>query len=529
VSHVRGCYDCDVLICGLGPTGLALALLLVRRGLTVIAVERDIDAHSLPRAAHIDHEIMRLFQELDVLDGIAGSVRQAPPYEFRAAGGDVLLRFDPDAAASPSGWANGYMIHQPGIERALRCKLAESPLAEMRSGTALETLAQDDYGVTAELSGPDGPAAVRTRYLVGCDGASSCVRGQLGIELDDGGFDEPWLVIDALVPDPDTAPRVNLQICDPARPTTCVVMSAGRHRWEFMLLPGETPEQVLDDSFIGTLLAPWHPDDAWRLERKAVYRFHALVAKSWRHDRVLLAGDAAHQMPPFAGQGMCSGLRDAANLAWKLDAVLRRGVTHDLLDSYQSERLPHVRAYIASAISMGQVVCLLDPEAAARRDAAMLAARARGGSALPPLQPPLLGAGCRLAGNPGAGELFPQPWAVTSNGTLRLDDVLEPGAWLIGAGVESARSGAAVEVTSVPLDSPRLAPFRTSIEAWLVARSAEAVLVRSDRYVFGTGMPQGLLDAFSAALKLADDWEARSSDGPSQRTASAGGLIRAPQ
>ncbi len=527
MSRVRGHYDCDVLICGLGPTGVALALLLVRRGITVVAVERSMDVHSLPRAAHIDHEIMRLFQELKVLDGIAGSIRQAPPYEFRAADGAVLLRFDPDAAGSPSGWASGYMIHQPGIEHALRSKLAESPLANVRPGTALETLAQDDDGITAGLSGPAGLAAVRARYLVGCDGASSCVRGQLGVELDDRGFDEPWLVIDALVPDPDAVPKVNLQICDPARPTTCVVMSAGRHRWEFMLLPGETPEQVLEDGFIASLLAPWKLGSACRLDRKAVYRFHALVARSWRQGRVLLAGDAAHQMPPFAGQGMCSGLRDAANLAWKLEAVLQRGVAHDLLDSYQSERLPHVQAYIAFAISMGQVVCMLDPGAAARRDAAMLAARARGGSALPPLQPPLLGAGCCLDGNPGAGELFPQPWAVTQDGTLRLDDVLGPGAWLIGAGSGSARSGAAVAVTSVLLDSPRLAPFRTSLEAWLAARGAEAVLVRPDRYVFGTGTPQGLLDAFGAALKLADDRGARSSDGPSQVTASAGGLIRA--
>jgi len=525
MSSTREHHDCDVLICGLGPTGLALALLLVRRGLTVIAVERDIDAHSLPRAAHIDHEIMRLFQELDVLDGIAGSVRQAPPYEFRAAGGDVLLRFDPDAAASPSGWANGYMIHQPGIERALRCKLAESHLAEMRPGTVLETLAQDDDGVTAELSGPDGPATVRACILVGCDGASSCVRGQLGIELDDGGFDEPWLVIDALVPDPDTAPRVNLQICDPARPTTCVVMSAGRHRWEFMLLPGETPEQVLDDSFIATLLAPWHPDDAWRVERKAVYRFHALVAQSWRHDRVLLAGDAAHQMPPFAGQGMCSGLRDVANLAWKLEAVLRRGVAYDLLDTYQSERLPHVRSTIAFAISMGHVVCLLDPEAAARRDAAMLAARAGGGSALPPLRSPSLGEGCRLAGNQSAGELFPQPWAVTPERALRLDDVLGQGAWLIGTGLEAARGSAPVPVTFVPLNDPRLVPFRTKLEAWLAACGAAAVLVRPDRYVFGTGLPQVLLDAFGAALMPADDPE-RTSDTLLQGTAPAGGLIR---
>ena len=446
---------------------------------------------------------MRLFQQLRVLDGIADSIRPAPPYEFRAADGSVLLRFDPDAARSPSGWATGYMIHQPGIERALRAKLTRSGLAELRLGADLETLAQDAGGVTVGLSSLAGPSTIRARYLVGCDGASSRVRESLGVELDDHGFDEPWLVIDALVLDAKAVPKVNLQICDPKRPTTCVLMSAGRHRWEFMMLPGETPEQVLDDGFIGGLLAPWNLGDAVKLDRKAVYRFHALVARSWREGRVLLAGDAAHQMPPFAGQGMCSGLRDAANLAWKLEAVLKRGAADDLLCTYQSERSPHVRAYIDFAIGMGRVVCTLDPAAAARRDAAMLAARAQGGSLIPPLRPPVLGGGCVLAGSPGAGELFPQPWAVTDKAALRLDDVLGQGAWLIGAFDRPARADAPPIVMSVPLDDPLLAPFRTKLEAWLATRSAEAVLVRPDRYVFGTGSPQALLDAFRAALPMA--------------------------
>lgn len=266
-------------------------------GVEVIAVERSMEVYPLPRAAHFDHEAMRLFQHLQVLDGSAGSVRPAPPYEFRAADGSVLLRFDPDVAGSPSGWAAGYMIHQPGIERALRTKLAGHELVEIRLGVALETLAQDAGGITAGLSGLGAPSTIRARYLVGCNGASSRVRETLGIELEDYGFDESWLVVDALVPDSEAVPKVNLQICDPARPTTCVLMSAGRHRWEFMMLPGETPEQALNDGFIQALLAPWLGSGV-TLDRKAVYRFHALVARSWREGRVLLAGDAAHQMPP---------------------------------------------------------------------------------------------------------------------------------------------------------------------------------------------------------------------------------------
>ena len=492
-------YDCDVLISGLGPTGIALALLLTGEGVSVIAVERATDVHPLPRAAHFDHEIMRLFQHLQVLDGIRSSIRAAPPYEFRAANGSVLLRFDPDASGSPSGWSTGYMIHQPGIERALRAALATSDLADLRLGHTLNSLACDADGVTAGLSSPSGRSTVRARYLIGCDGASSCVRNLIGVELDDYGFDEPWLVIDALAPDPEAVPEVNLQICDPRRPTTCVLTAAGRHRWEFMMLPGETTEQVLDDRFIATLLAPWNAAGL-TIDRKAVYRFHAVVARSWREGRVLLAGDAAHQMPPFAGQGMCSGLRDAANLAWKIKAVLRRGVADDLLDTYQPEREPHVRAYIDFAIGMGRVVCTLDRDAAERRDVAMLAARAQGGSLLPPIQSPVLGASRLLAASPGAGELFPQPWGRAAETVTRLDDVLGHGAWLIGAADQEPSPALLADIRVFALDAPLVAPFRAALEAWLATRGADAVLVRPDRYVFGTGRPGALLAAYDAAF-----------------------------
>jgi 3-(3-hydroxy-phenyl)propionate hydroxylase len=277
---------------------------------------------------------------------------------------------------------------------------------------------------------------------------------------------------------------VNLQVCDPERPTTCVLMGPGRHRWEFMLKPGETPEQAASDAFIQPLIDLWDCGPV-TLERRAVYRFHGLVAKTWRSGRVLLAGDAAHQMPPFAGQGMCSGLRDAANLAWKLAAVLD-GADDGLLDTYQTEREPHVRAFIELAIHMGRVVCTLDPEAAAQRDAAMLA----GPQASAPLPAPALGPGHVMA---GAGGLFIQTWADGQG----LDDVLGPGAWLI------ARDGAAPEagMTVVGLAEPRLAGHREALAAWLGQHGAAAVLVRPDRYVFGAGDPAALAAAWREPLE----------------------------
>lgn len=469
-------YDCDVLVAGLGPVGAALCALLAREGVSAIAVEKDGEVYPLPRAAHFDHEIMRLFQKLGIADEMEAASQVASVYEFRNAAGQVLMRYDLTAQGSPSGWAPSYMFHQPSLEVALRRTAAASPLIDLRLSRSLRSFSQDADGVTAIVDGPDGPETIRARWLIGCDGAKSPVREALGIGMSDYGFDEPWLVIDAVVSDPSRLPSVNLQICDPARPTTCVLMSKGRHRWEFMLLPGETPEDVLDDQLIRTLLEPWNCEDCVEIERKAVYRFHGRVAERWRDGRVLLAGDAAHQTPPFAGQGMCSGLRDVDNLAWKLAAVIRRGADPGLLDSYQTEREPPVRGVIELAIAMGRVVCIADPAAAAMRDAGMLAQRAAGHDAPPP--PSMnLGPGVTLDG--AGGEYFPQPWSLG----VRMDEVLGEGPWLIRRG---------------DLSATRLAPFAIDLDRWLTARGAEAVLVRPDRYVFGAGEPDRLLEAWAS-------------------------------
>jgi 3-(3-hydroxy-phenyl)propionate hydroxylase len=366
----------------------------------------------------------------------------------------------------------------------------------LRLGWSFETLTQDADGVSVALLGPDGPAAIRARYLVGCDGASSRVRGAVGGGLFDYGFDEPWLVVDVEVPPGCRTPGVNLQVCDPARPTTCVLSGPGRHRWEFMLLPGETPDDMLQDATIQGLIAPWDCGPV-EIERKAVYRFHGLVANRWRSGRVLLAGDAAHQTPPFAGQGMCSGLRDAANLAWKLEAVIEGEAKSDLLDTYQVEREPNARAYIELAIGMGRVVCTRDVAAAAARDAEMLARLASGAPALPSLTPPPLAAGCILAGSSGAGTLFPQPHHGSGPRRLRMDDVLANDAWLIS---RSPTEVAAERLEVLDLASELLSPFRKPLEAWLDEHRAEAVLVRPDRYVFGSGDPGALAAAWATSL-----------------------------
>jgi 3-(3-hydroxy-phenyl)propionate hydroxylase len=491
-------YDCDVLVVGLGPVGAVLTALLAERGVAVIALDKDVAPYPMPRAVHFDHEIMRIFQQLGVADQVSQHARDLPDYEFRAADGRVLMNLRPPRQ-TPSGWGGGYMFHQPGVEAVLRERLAVLPNADVRLGQRLDSLTQDANGVTAQVTTQAGAAALRARYLVGCDGAWSPVREAIGGGLFDYQFDEPWLVVDMQVPPGCNVPAVNIQLCDPARPTTCVLSGPGRHRWEFMLLPGETAEAMLDDAVVHDLMRPWDCGPV-RIERMAVYRFHGLVANRWRAGRVMIAGDAAHQTPPFAGQGMCAGIRDAANLAWKLDAVLRGTASDALLQTYQAEREPHVRAAIELAIGMGRVVCMLDRDAAAQRDAAMLAAQAGGAPALPPARPSPFASGCVLAYSAGAGELFPQPTAGEASAPLRMDDRLGDGAVLIArAPIGETAAG----VRLLEADAQELAPFRTALLAWLDQHGAEAVLVRPDRYVFGSGAPRLLLDAWAASLNPA--------------------------
>ena len=465
-------------------------------GVRTLVIDRASGIYPYPRAAHVDHEIMRVFQGLGLADEIAATCRSSERYDFLTARGEVLMRFEGLDQAGPGGWPVGNMIHQPSLEAVLRRGGQNLPKFELRTSAQFESYQTTSDGLLTTLRLPGGDEVVRSRYLVGADGARSAVRQAAGIDVDDLQFDEEWLVIDAVVHDYDRLPKINLQICDPARPTTCVLMGSGRHRWEFMLKPGETAEQMLDDAFIAGLMAPWNVDGAVTLERKVVYRFNARVARHWRKGPVLLAGDAAHLTPPFAGQGMCAGIRDAANLAWKLGAVIGGAAPDSLLDTYQSEREPHARAYIQLAIMMGRTVCIADPAAAAARDAQMLAARASGGPARGRAPPPI-GAGCVLDGSAQAGEYFFQPIA-TCEDSARLDDVLGAGAWLID------RSGLPRVSLSglhhVFLDDAVLLPFRSALDHWLTRHETNAVLVRPDRYIFGTGDSDQLARAWREQL-----------------------------
>lgn len=480
---------CDVLVVGLGPIGDVLTGLLKVHGLSVIAIDREADIYPLPRAAVFDEEVMRIFQMIGASEAIAPLCRVPDGYQFTSATGEILMHFPMRPGFGAYGWEATYALHQPGVEAALRTRLAELG-ADIRLSTVLKSFSQDAAGVTAEVEGPEGPYTISAQYIVGCDGAWSPVRESFGTSLFDYGFEEPWLVIDSIIEDGDDLPQIPSQICDPSQPTTFLRMSGPRYRWEFMLKPGDDPETFASDEGLARLLAPWNVMHRIQIERRAIYRFHGLIAKDWRSGRAIIAGDAAHQMPPFAGQGMCSGIRDAGNLGWKLAAVVRGEASDALLDTYQQEREPHVRGIIERSIEFGQTVCVLDAEAAAARDAAMLAARAAG-EQQPMIPYPPLAEGC-LMGGPESGELFIQP---VIDGQ-RMDDRLGLGPWLI------TKTATDTAMKQFVIGSDVLGPYSGPLADWLTERGADAVLVRPDRHVFGIGRTSDLIGAWEAGLAI---------------------------
>lgn len=467
----------DVAIVGCGPVGVSLANLLGQRGLSVRAFERERDVYHLPRAAHFDGEIMRIFQSMGCAEAVEPHTAPIKGMHFHGADGGFLFDYDAPAGEGPEGWAADYMFWQPELELALRARTRQHASVELSLG--VDVMRVEDLGDHAVVHTAGGEH--RASYVVGCDGARSLVRKTIGADLFDYGFDQPWLVIDAMMERDVALPDHAIQYCDPARPATFVPHGGRHRRWEIMVLPGEDPAEVEARSW--ELLEPWiRPGDA-ELVRTAVYLFHALVADRWRSGRLLLAGDSAHQTPPFLGQGMCAGIRDAANLAWKLELLLRGGAHGALLDTYQPEREPHVRAFIEAAIAAGSIIQTLDPDVAAARDAHFRAGGSDGNG--PPH--PLLGPG--VADEPS--ERMPQP--------DRLDDRLGDSFAFVVA--EPATLDGIDDATRRRLDALGAPAVCTpELGAWLADHEAIAALVRPDRYVFGFARRAEDVDTLTGAL-----------------------------
>lgn len=483
-------HPVDVAVVGAGPTGLVLAILLAQQGRTVVVLERQPAPYRLPRAVHFDHEVGRILQSCGIGDDLGAISEPGEIYEWRNAVGTTLLRFGRRGIA-PSGWPESSMFSQPQLEALLERRAGELPNLDIRRGVTVDAIA----GSTIAAHDADGQrVAVDARFIVGCDGANSTVRDLVGIDLVDLGFFYDWLIVDVILDEPRVFDPLNLQICDPARPTTLVSGGPGRRRWEFMCLPGEDRAALDDEARAWELLEPWdvHPHNT-TLERHAVYTFQARYASRWRNGPVFIAGDAAHQMPPFAGLGMCAGIRDAANLAWKLDEVIGGRAGDALLDSYEVERLPIARQAIEFSMELGKVICVPDPAEAAARDELMAAGVGDEPTGAPDL--PGYEAGFTDPSSTAAGALFPQ-------GTIdgRRADEVDGLGWRLVTASDADAGEVGVRVLRDP-----------SLASWFREHDVTWALRRPDFHLYGTTADsdgaRGLVDRMRTALETTDPTE----------------------
>lgn len=515
----------DVAIVGYGPVGQTLAILLGRMGYDVAVYERWQSLYPLPRAVFHDHEIRRVFRMMGLEDELQKISQPSACYQWFNADWKVLVEIDWSAESISEG-PFGYLFNQPGLEAILDRTAKSIGNVEVHQGWEVLTLDQDSHGCELRMqrtqrdgqAQPSEERQVKARYVIGADGANSQIRRQCGIDWQDLGFQEDWLVVD-LQPKPGVqldVPDIG-QWCNPARPTTMVPGGPGYRRWEFMRLPHETVEDLQNEDKVWALLAPWVNPDTATLVRHAVYQFRSRIAQTWRHGRVLLAGDAAHLMPPFMGQGMCSGIRDAWNLSWRLDLIFKGLCTDNLLDSYTLERKPQIRAVIDASVEMGKVVCVADPQKAAERDAAFLAGE------VPPLPPfPGLNGGAVFK-DPLSGSAAGSAGCLGVHGEIehdgcnqRYDDVFGRGFHLLSIGSDpltglSPSHKALLEhlqVKNVRLSRDGAPGTCRDVSGkyhrFLDEAGLQAVLVRPDFYLYGGvsdlgELPQ-LLDALGRDL-----------------------------
>jgi 3-(3-hydroxy-phenyl)propionate hydroxylase len=459
--------DCDVLICGLGPVGQLLALLVGDLGVRAIAVEEAHEPHNLPRAAVVDDEVLRILQSVGLDEAILADAQIQQAVSYVTASGRAIETFR--TVHGELGHPPLVSIHQPSMERTMVAALEARATVDLRWGHRVETIDRAADSVTAWVRPVAGGRSepLRGRYLVGCDGGRSAIRSRLQIPFGGSTFTQRWLVVDALVDRPVAkAPHPHF-VGNVARPIVTLPMSPGRHRWEWMLHPGENQNPFLEPARLRELLTPWITDEQVEIERAVVYTFHARTSARWRAGRVLLAGDAAHVMPPFVGQGFSSGARDAGNLAWKLDAVLRGGPER-LLDSYEAERRPHVTSMQRLAVRWGGVVQTTNPRLGLVRDAAMELLDRTGALRFISDRAKPRPRYRRGAFAPSGGRLFAQP--------ERLDERLGNGWAVVASTPAAARAWRDAGLHVVEH-----------------AHEREWTLLRPDRYIFAAhDMPQAL-------------------------------------
>lgn len=526
-------FDTDVVIVGAGPVGTLLAILLGQRGKNVTLVERWTTHYELPRAVTYDHEIARILATLGMDSENDPAISYHDELYYWKNKDREILQIVDWQSQSASGWRVRYWFNQPMMENRFLDIAATMPSVKIVRGWVGKTLEQDVDGVSLTImrNPEEDPTSeetqvIRAKFCAGTDGANSFVRNSLGIENEDKGYFFDWLILDMIMKYDYVAVRspepAQWQLCDPSRPTTIVPGGPGpdpegpaRRRWEYMLLPGETVEEMQTPEKAWELLDAWGvtPDNA-ELERSAVYRFQARWAKEWNKGRCVIGGDAAHLMPPFAGEGMCAGVRDAVAMAWRLNGILEGKFGLEVLDSYTTERKEHAKHYINFSQELGQIICIHDAEEGAKRDAMMMEdLKARGNTPVP-TDLCHLGKGAWADDSAHAGELSVQGIVEANGKRDRFDQAVGQGWILFGYDTDPAAALteeqraqlAQIEGLTVKLCPPggdcEVVDVEGTFKAWLDDIDAKYVLIRPDFYVALTAnSPAALQERFAKVMK----------------------------
>lgn len=514
MGTTRRIEEVDVVIVGCGPVGALTANLLGIRGISTVVLERGTAAHGQPRAFSCDDEALRIYQAAGLLDQVAKEMYSAPVAEYVNGQGRPFAEIALSEVDFGFGHPPLQFFDQPRLEEALRAGLDRFDHVALRLGAELETLVQHDDAVSLGVRdvATGQLTQIRARYVLGCDGARSTTRTLAGIELKGSTYAEPWLAVSGdLPPDAIRVDRTRF-VCDWRRPAFVSPATHGSYRMEFMLRPGEQPADM--EAAVATLVAPYVDPERFTVRRAVVYTFHHLIARRWRSGRVFLLGDAAHQMPPFMGQGLCSGLRDAANLTWKLGLVLSEGARDSLLDTYEQERRPHTEQMANITVQMGRLFLARRRWVAWLRDVSL-----RGVQRLPRVRrfvrhfefkpPPAHRRGLVAGARRPAGLMFPQPRVGTGPSAMPrpLDDVLGPDFTVIGPGVQRELADderwGSLPVRFIGLDGTdddsndrfrAVVDVDSTLRAWFARHRVDAVILRPDRFVFAAARTADLTE-----------------------------------
>ncbi len=504
----------DIAIVGLGPVGALAAILFAEAGLTVAAIERDEEVYRLPRAVNLDGELIRALQRVgrgQAVQDLMQAVRPGDRAGFANSKREWLFG-QPFRDFGSNGWQPTNMFDQPELETYLRQQALEHERVHAFIGYEAGSVENQEDQVVVHYASP-GSSSVETlsaRYAVACDGASSGTRKAFGIGWKDLGYDHQWLVVDVTVREGHTLNNDTVQVCDPDRIVTYVCTKDPYRRWEFKMNPGETADDMLDEEMIFSLIDPWTPRGTYEIRRAAVYQFHAATADRWRQGRVFIAGDAAHQTPPFLGQGMNAGMRDVVNLAWKLPLVIGGTSEDALLDTYFAERNAHAHDLVDWAVSIGRLMDHMAEEERCARDGLPVPGAPEGlqsaGYGQGREQPPIREGAVvleQVSDTGSTGYLFNQPIVRDSHDAqFRLDELLGAGFAVVTRKGNPALS----DRSRVVLD--QLGARIVSLEGLELVRGHfdrlfdehDAAIVRPDRLVFGHTTDECTLDQLIQTL-----------------------------